>query len=585
MKESSKHEKQDVVKLLSWSGGLNEELDPSAISLNELSAAQNIQYYDWTDGEGNKQTGIELRHGTTKISSYALPAGADVEACYYYKTHTQYILATSSKLYYLGVVAEQGSLAPIEIGSISGVPTFTEFNGKLIVHDSGVTKAWNGTTFETLACTYEDENIGTGDGAETHFTGTLSNPTVTVSSITITATTAAGATLTVTDNGEGALIGDVNGGGTNTITYSTGAYNVTFSTAPVDGGSVLATYKKVAGAPKSKGGFVRNERLYMWGSIDYPSRLFYSGTSDTGGEYEWDSSSGGGYLDFDKDDGYSLLGCINYSQSVILFKQNKLGRLDNFPGDSIFRIEPLNSEIPSLSHRAILSGGSILTTLSSFGWLAVNPGSIYDEQQTYTVLSKRINTNIKKYASSLAFAEFNPFDNQLWLALHSGSAYLNYIYVIDIPQARVSKFQFAFTHSCFKYVDNKMLIGGIDGNLYQLSTDNTNYLDNSVSYATNTFFATADTDWGLPLNDKITKKLHIKCHAATAPSGNVKLYKDHSSTALETIAIPATANVRKIVSNNHNRYKDLMIRVETIAATGGIKFGGIYIKTALVGDK
>ncbi|PIW31237.1 MAG: hypothetical protein COW28_07555, partial [bacterium (Candidatus Ratteibacteria) CG15_BIG_FIL_POST_REV_8_21_14_020_41_12] len=75
---------------------------------------------------------------------------------------------TSSKLYYL-----DSNYDPVEIGDIAGIPTFTEFHGKLIIHDGGVTKAWNGTVFEILNNLITDEIIGTGDNAETEFSGAL----------------------------------------------------------------------------------------------------------------------------------------------------------------------------------------------------------------------------------------------------------------------------------------------------------------------------------------------------------------------------------------------------------------------------
>ncbi len=61
------------------------------------------------------------------------------------------------------------------------------------------------------------------------YPATFAEPNIArVQNILITANTAAG-TLNVTDDGDGALIGDVNAAGTNTINYQTGAIDVTFS--------------------------------------------------------------------------------------------------------------------------------------------------------------------------------------------------------------------------------------------------------------------------------------------------------------------------------------------------------------------
>jgi hypothetical protein len=142
-------------------------------------------------------------------------------------------------------------LDPVEIGTnaLSGVsvPTFTEFNGKLIIHDGGVTKAWNGTTLETLNGLVEDEIIGTGNNTETHFTGNLAHLTAKSASLTITYTDATQKTITST--GAGALVGDVNAGGTNTINFTSGAYDFTCSGAPDNTTSIYATYEQVGGAP------------------------------------------------------------------------------------------------------------------------------------------------------------------------------------------------------------------------------------------------------------------------------------------------------------------------------------------------
>ncbi|RMG93724.1 MAG: phage tail sheath family protein, partial [Chloroflexi bacterium] len=46
----------------------------------------------------------------------------------------------------------------------------------------------------------------------------------------------------VTDDGLGNLIGDVDAAGNNTIDYATGAYDVTFAAAPLNGSNVLANY-------------------------------------------------------------------------------------------------------------------------------------------------------------------------------------------------------------------------------------------------------------------------------------------------------------------------------------------------------
>lgn len=51
--------------------------------------------------------------------------------------------------------------------------------------------------------------------------------------------------LVVTDDGLGNLVGDVDAAGANTINYETGAFDVTFSSAPLVGSSILANYTRM----------------------------------------------------------------------------------------------------------------------------------------------------------------------------------------------------------------------------------------------------------------------------------------------------------------------------------------------------
>ncbi len=84
------------------------------------------------------------------------------------------------------------------------------------------------------------EVIDTGTGATDTFTGSLTNTPVAPGSLSIV-TIISSSTVTVTDDGQGNLIGDI-GAGTNTINYVTGAYDVTFSGNPDSSEPITATY-------------------------------------------------------------------------------------------------------------------------------------------------------------------------------------------------------------------------------------------------------------------------------------------------------------------------------------------------------
>lgn len=86
----------------------------------------------------------------------------------------------------------------------------------------------------------DEENVGTGTGAATNFTGNLSFLPVKPGTVKFTGDVS-GTTLEVTDDGNGNMIGDI-GAGTNTINYVTGAFNFDFSSAIDSGDPVNAAY-------------------------------------------------------------------------------------------------------------------------------------------------------------------------------------------------------------------------------------------------------------------------------------------------------------------------------------------------------
>jgi hypothetical protein len=88
----------------------------------------------------------------------------------------------------------------------------------------------------------DSEALATGDGATALYDSVVLTWTpVKPGTVEITAVSG-GVTLTVTDDGNGNLTGDVDGGGDNTINYETGAIDVTFS-GNIDNGELInATY-------------------------------------------------------------------------------------------------------------------------------------------------------------------------------------------------------------------------------------------------------------------------------------------------------------------------------------------------------
>ena len=80
------------------------------------------------------------------------------------------------------------------------------------------------------------EVLGSGDGSEKTFTGTLSNVSGFKTAFGVSVTDS---TETFNDDGNGLMLGSL--GGTGTINYATGAISVTFNTAPTSGSNNVTT--------------------------------------------------------------------------------------------------------------------------------------------------------------------------------------------------------------------------------------------------------------------------------------------------------------------------------------------------------
>jgi hypothetical protein len=267
----SKHGKREQTFFMrNFPDGLNKEISSPVLSPTTLTRCKNMKYVFNQTQDGQKSVLMKKRQGTELISLDDI--GESVLACTYYVSDNHYIVATDTEIFEL----DDATFIPSKIGDLDGVPTFTEYMNKLIIHDGGVTKAWNGTVFETLNNLMTNEIIGTGDGGTTIFSGTLDHLEVEPNTLTITYMS--GTQQTMTGTAGGTFTGDVLPGGA--IDYTTGVWSFECSAIPDDLTSIYATYEQVDGAPKSKAGFVRQSRLYMWGDEDNPSRMAYSRRTD-----------------------------------------------------------------------------------------------------------------------------------------------------------------------------------------------------------------------------------------------------------------------------------------------------------------
>lgn len=596
---SSKHGKREQQFFIkSFDAGYQMDKSPSSIPFNALSKCMNMQYYLDRNADGSVSVKLRKRRGTEKLSTTDL--GDAVRACTYFVYQGYYVLATAEKVYYL----DKSTMAATEIGSISGVPTFTEFHNKLIIHDGGTTKAWDGTTFETLNKLISDEAIETGNNSDVAFSGTLANTPVEAGTLTITYTDST--TKTITDNGDNTLGGDCTVG---TINYTTGAYTFTCTGAPDNTTTVYAEYEINEGAPKSKAGFVRASRLYMWGDPDNPSRLWYSGANDEDG---WDTSSSGGYLDIDANDGYALTGCVNFFTTILAVKQNSVHIIEDYPGDTTWGVKPLMPNTGSLAYRTVLNDGKTISFLSKEGWMILTASDEYGNVKKSGDLSNAFRNDAVKYATSNCFSEYNQIDHELWLTLYNGTNIHPYVYVINLDTGgQLSRYKFAFAHSCYKYVNGEMLIGGSDGNLYRMySMSFPRYDDNAVSYSTTTYFRTAATDWAVSFNRKHNKKFFIHCYGNSGLTATVNFYKDGEYyTPFYTTSISLGSGSQQIYGDSVEiygdtgliasdrysssavsvwkkfNYSEVMVEITSIVGSNGAEFSGFDFSGAILGGK
>ncbi len=138
---------------------------------------------------------------------------------------------------------------------------------------------------------YAVDNIATGDGVTTLFSGGLQNPPLIIGTLFITADDPTGTQQVLQDDGSGTFIGD----GTGTINYLTGAYSVTFNTAPASTAVIYAKYQGYSANRPQGVLFFNNEftlrpvpdQAYQIQMQGYIQPTLLSSDSDTPLQAEW----------------------------------------------------------------------------------------------------------------------------------------------------------------------------------------------------------------------------------------------------------------------------------------------------------
>lgn len=138
---------------------------------------------------------------------------------------------------------------------------------------------------------YAVDNIATGDGVTSTFSGGLQNPPVIIGSLFIASDDPTGFQQVVQDQGDGTLAGN----GVGTINYLTGAYSVTWNTVPAASAVIYAKYQGYIGNRPQGIMFFQNEftlrpvpnQAYQIQMQGYIKPVGLTNLSDTPLQIEW----------------------------------------------------------------------------------------------------------------------------------------------------------------------------------------------------------------------------------------------------------------------------------------------------------
>jgi len=500
--------------------GLVTDAPATALPEKAVRDIMNLRYIPTTKYEPKTQAYerrviLAPRYGASIISNTALTKDRVIKSAIYVPFSSGsapcYVACAfeSPDIYTLWYYDADGD--PQLIGFLDGEATFTIFNDKLIISDSGVTSYWDGTTYAELDNVYVDQAIETGDGAEDEFTGTFLNPPVDVSSITITYTSG-GVTKTITDDGAGALIGDVVAD-TNTIIYATGVYSFKCSDIPDNATSILATY--TTKAPISTLCLVRPDRLWLIGDTDDRDKIWYSGsiaysncvnTWNSQGIFASGGTSenyGGGYERVAPEDGADLNTFCMFFNRMFMYKNqdyyrsrfDQYGVIDSaISAEGEGGIQGAHYSIGCSLLRGVKTAADTMLVVTPHGLIDIKAvEASFGDLAKANVSAGKVNTKMIDDYSATAYCDYNPVDNELWIQFDDN----NYILIYDNELKTFGKYHFMFDETSFNWCpwSGRMLIGGTDGHLYYY--DRATYKDNDVQFIP--YVETAYTSFNLDL--------------------------------------------------------------------------------------
>ena len=191
-----------------------------------------------------------------EIGTNNFPAGASGEdisfAPYTSLAGVQLFLGSPNSSLYKIMIANQSSISDVYNASKNYKGYLTMGNGRSFLWNTKISSSssnadtnnlkgsWIDAQDATVYTTVTGENIGTGTGAQTTFTGTLAFKAA-GSRRTCFAVTCTDSVETFTENQNGLFTGSA--GGTGTINYTSGAFSITFAVAPGGAAPITSTYQ------------------------------------------------------------------------------------------------------------------------------------------------------------------------------------------------------------------------------------------------------------------------------------------------------------------------------------------------------
>lgn len=198
------------------------------------------------------------------------------------------------------------------------------------------------TRTETRTVQIEDTGE-VGDGSTSQFTFTISNTLVDKGSVTITTTSTADATLTVTDDGLGGLSGSIDAAGNNDIDYTTGVVRVKFNANVKNTIAITVAYEwydTITMKPASV--FNYGNRVLctnIWdGSSYHPWRAKWSELANL------EQYSGLGFKDIVTDDISPFVGGDYIHRNLILARHGSLVQVNLIGGTSVYAFNTVSYE-------------------------------------------------------------------------------------------------------------------------------------------------------------------------------------------------------------------------------------------------